>query len=529
MSHARVALVCSVVSVACAPAELSGSDRLEGGIADSSTSCRHAASASDFYVAPAAGADCNFSTISAALQAARSSTAGERTVHLGGAVYSDSTDFPIDLRGGISLEGTGDSGEHMTTLQGVGFTTSVGAPSNGYAQLSSAVAVYAAILVGDPVKTSRVSGLSMAPAAGPAPGTEGAPGSEAIACESGNAMTVPPSPNTLVSQVAISGFEVGVRVTWSKSPLSGCNLSLTSSVVRDGSYGVVADGYELAGKPVQTVSARIGDLTGGGNQFINLDVQSNGALRYAGSGLATGDAVTGVVVEGNHFFQENSRLCDSAIWAVPGSPSELPGFDIEGNDFGPLTNLGVELAGPVVVDRLIDNSFHDISMVGRNWAGVGLAIGGELVETHLPFPVVRRARGNKFIGNDIGVAIRSNVNWATPLAQDGLSTDFGTAADPGNNIFRCNSTPPDLVAGNLTGFDLFIQFSTPPPAGPPIPFEGNVWDHAPPTAIAAPDAPAGADIFLQTDGGAPPEPRLDVADAAAASIPACPNGRVAGP
>jgi hypothetical protein len=294
---------------------------------------------------------------------------------------------------------------------------------------------------------------------------------------------------------------------------------------------VVADGYELAGKPVQTVSARIGDLMGGGNQFINLDVQNNGALRYAGSGIATCDAVTGLVVEKNHFFQENSGLCDSAIWAVPGSGSsyELPGFDIEGNDFGPLTNLGVELSGPVVVDRLIDNSFHDISMVGRNWAGVGLALGGELVETPLPFPVVRRARGNQFIGNDIGVAIRSNVTWATSLAQGGLSTDFGTAADPGNNTFRCNSTPPDQVVANLTGFDLFIQFSTPPPAGPPIPFEGNVWDHAPPTGIAAPDAPAGADIFLQTDGGAPLEPMVDVADAAAASIPACPNGRVAGP
>jgi hypothetical protein len=297
----------------------------------------------------------------------------------------------------------------------------------------------------------------------------------------------------------------------------------------------VADGRAPVGVPVQTVSARIGDLMGGGNRFINLDIKTDPSLILRGAGIATCDAVTGLVVEGNHFFFENPGpgLADIGIWAVPGSPSELPGFDIEGNEFGPLTNLGVSLAGPVIVDRLLDNNFHDISMVnGYGFPGVGLAVGGEvLLNTPLPIPVVRRARGNTFFGNDVGVVIRSYVRFAPPPAQDGLSTDFGTAADPGKNTFRCNSTPPSLASGNGPGADVYDNFATPPSAGPPIPFEGNVWDHAPPTTTAIPAGPPqGTDLWLPADdGGAPRGPMLDVADASAASMPPCPAGRVAGP
>src|SRR5579859_5679536 len=234
----RTALVWSVVLAACAPAELSGSDRAEGGIVDSSASadasldgdatsmgetsstndvattadvgldtsepdakdggnedgadsCPPVTTASDFYVVPSGDAEaCNtFSTIAAALQAARSSTAAQRsTIHLAAGTYSDQAEFPIDLRGGISLQGSGKD----SILAGSGPAT-VLPPANQYFALSNAPAVSATILVGDPEKTSQISGVSIDMAPGGAMA-----GTEAIVCDRGNAATTPPSPNTVV-------------------------------------------------------------------------------------------------------------------------------------------------------------------------------------------------------------------------------------------------------------------------------------------------------------------------------------------
>jgi hypothetical protein len=149
MSPRWIALACSIVSVACAPAELSGADRVEGGVVDSgglldawlegdatsdgdapsigdegadtnepdvrdaeaedaAEGCPPVTSASDFYVVPSGDAGvCNtFSTISAALQAARASSAAQRTVHLAPGTYSDAAEFPIDLRGAFRRRAT---------------------------------------------------------------------------------------------------------------------------------------------------------------------------------------------------------------------------------------------------------------------------------------------------------------------------------------------------------------------------------------------------------------------------------------
>jgi hypothetical protein len=91
--------------------------------------------------------------------------------------------------------------------------------------------VYATILAGDAERSSQISGLTMALPPGEVSGTE------AIVCDRGNAARSPRPPNALVSHVEIHGFEVGVRVTWSGPPLSGCNLSLTSSSIHDGWFG----------------------------------------------------------------------------------------------------------------------------------------------------------------------------------------------------------------------------------------------------------------------------------------------------
>jgi hypothetical protein len=340
-----------------------------------------------------------------------------------------------------------------------------------------------------------------------------------------------------VSHVQLERFEAGIRVTWSNPPLAGCNLALTSSTIESGWYGVVADGYDMPSGPVQAVSVRIGDLMGGGNDFVNLDIPASEnpppLLVLYGAGLMTCDAVTGVVVEGNHFFQQSGMLSDWGIYAVHSGSFESPGFDIEGNEFGPLTGGGMMLWGAVIADRLLDNSFHDNSMVpGYQYPATGINIHGDAADMPSPVAVVLRARGNTFFGNDVGVTIAARSSF---LTQDPvMATDFGTAADPGHNTFRCNSVPPERALGGVggPGADVFLSFPVGQPASVTVPFEGNAWDHAPPTTTVAPwaNAAPGTDVYNVGDPTAGPVgPTLDTANATATDMPPCPAGRVAGP
>jgi hypothetical protein len=111
-----------------------------------------------------------------------------------------------------------------------------------------------------------------------------------------------------------------------------------------------------------------------------------------------------------------------------------------------------------------------------------------------------------------------------------LQNDFGTAADPGSNTFRCNSAAATLQAVGPGG-DVFANVGEPAGAGVVLSFEGNTWDHAPPsTAIsaAATDPASGIDLFVFGGAGFN-GPTVDTAGADASSTPACPAGRVAGP
>jgi hypothetical protein len=146
-------------------------------------------------------------------------------------------------------------------------------------------------------------------------------------------------------------------------------------------------------------------------------------------------------------------------------------------------------------------------------------------------PVLAHARRNTFFANDVGVEYHSVRATFNPDPR----TDFGTAMDPGSNVFRCNSTPPSLRASGPGG-DLILDVEYPAISSPVIPFEGNVWDHAPPRVAVLPatsQASVGLDLFeYGADGGAP-ELQADTADASTApdgpATPACPPGRVPGP
>jgi hypothetical protein len=98
----------------------------------------------------------------------------------------------------------------------------------------------------------------------------------------------------VISGVTIRGFEVGVRVTWARPPqsLSGCNALVATSTIRDGAYGVIADGrLGNRGSTAQWVSVALGDSTAHGNTLLNFDY-SNQDFALGGAGLAVCDAVT---------------------------------------------------------------------------------------------------------------------------------------------------------------------------------------------------------------------------------------------
>jgi hypothetical protein len=507
-----------------------GDGSIDGATADGSDAgdaCPPLADASDFYVdhAAAAGACDTFPTIAAALQAARTSTAKLRTIHLAAGTYSVATgeSFPIELRGGISVIGAGQ-GESKVTGTG---SVDVSPPKNAYGSLTLATALTGTFLVGDSDAKTSVSNLSIeAP-----PGSNA--GLEAIVCDRGNAASSPPAPNTIIDSVAIVGFEASVRVTWSSSAgvLSGCNALVRSSILRDGAFGVVADGlFGGAGSPTQVVSVHVGDSAGGGNTLLNFDY-SNNPIALGGSGLAIADAVTAAVVRGNKFAAEPGRTADFGIWALQQTYDAI-GLDIEDNFFGPLANGGIALDGNVVVTRLLNNTIQGVTMENLpqyGWLGVGLGIGVWGVDG---MPFVETARNNSFVGNDIGVIFRSG---STSLPTDpSEQSDFGTASDPGGNSFHCNSTPgPSWSPGG----DLFVDVRLMQPPSVLLPFVGNVWDHAAPTTvIAGPDNafPNGTDVYeYGDDGGAdgaaqPFEARIDVSGASTVAYP-CPSGRVPGP
>jgi hypothetical protein len=496
------------------------SDGTVGDDADAGDPCGLAAR-TDFYVDPTVDAGaCTFQTITAAVAAAKTSWAPARTVHVAAGTYSQATGetLPIELRDGISLVGAGAA---ATTLVGAGATAAASAPRNSYVtSLSWTSLVGATLVVGDPTKPTVVSQLGFSR------GDASSAGLEAIVCDRGSAeSTKPPSPNTRIDHVQIDGFEVGLRVTAGAPHAGGCNALLGSSTVKNGNFGVVADGIwsDQAGTAVAFVSVQLGDgTTPGKNTFVDLDDQHGpSGTGLSGAGLVVGDGVTSVVVLDNVFQQDGSGTGDFGIWAAQHQPSAW--FDVENNEFGPLVNAGVILEGKSVIHWLVDNSFHDVSTrsVFSDWSflGVGLVVGryGD------PSAAVNYARRNTFVGNDVAVEIRSST--PLPTTDPAFLSDFGSATDPGGNTFRCNSTQPPAAPG-FAGGDVFVYTLEQQQPNLIVPFEGNVWDHAPPTLLngAWETITNGLDLYTYAaDGGT--GALADYADASTGDG-GCPSGMV---
>jgi hypothetical protein len=437
----------------------------------------------DFYVGlPPPDGGLTYATIGDALSAANASLAAIRTIHLAAGTYSVNETFPLVLRG-VSLVGAGPS----TIVTGVG---SLGISPPPLPSPVASHSVTAAIVVGDATERSTIAHLSLR-----AP-EQSLTGSEGIVCDrSDTASAGPTVPNTLIDDVTIDGFEIALNVTASQVATgeSGCAVRITNSVLENGAFGVVAAGSYSS---FQLVSVAIGDGTADAGNVLQNFHDAPGSIG-AGAGFTALDWVTGVNVTGNTFSES-----DQGIWVIQSAVSSpSSGMTIARNDIGSMDNSGIELWGPILVDAFVGNTVHDSPSPGGSSSFLGAGLVLQSNGTAM-LPSVQLAQHNSFVGSDVGVFVRSNESNIA-----NVKVNFGTSQDPGGNVFRCNYSEVTRTDGN--GGDVLVHL--PGATNVVLPFEGNTWDHAP---------PSGNDFVIQ--GGVV----VDTADASAADSPACPDGSI---
>jgi hypothetical protein len=231
---------------------------------------------------------------------------------------------------------------------------------------------------------------------------------------------------------------------------------------------------------------------------------------------APGDGAAGALLEGcvlRASFQNNAFV-DSVYGVtiddkgVPFGTSGRRPITIKHNSFERLRAGGVVAVGNTIeIDELSDNRFVGITRaVGKDPGPRAIALSMNLLR-------LGKVRRNHFIGNDFGVLL------AVPIAP-GQAADFGTAEDPGGNVFRCNSSPTE--SGADLGF-LGVPPSPDPNWGGTIHLAGNAWDHAPPTVRTDEPIPNGCDISTIRV----PHVTLDVENSSLATG-TCPVDRVPG-
>src|SRR6266511_1270525 len=421
-----------------------------------------------------------FRTITAALRAA-----GAKRIHVANGTYNSDLGevFPLVVRG-ASLLG-GDTAK--TIIEGLGYFDP--ALTGGIAKGP----VDTALVVGDARATTLLSDLTIR-----------VPGRRTIdnvglVCNRG---TATPSrdaaslPNTIVTRVVVDGFENGFDGLSSPPPYAGCNLKMTSSIVRSGVDGIYVPACDHPNQAPRSLD--IGDETAMlGNVFELFEPWPGGP---GGAGLDVGDCTTHVTVRHNTF--RNSYAGISIVQYDPPANS----FVVTDNKFQDLTGMGIGIFGAsALVQDLSGNSFTNILAAQlRHFQGVALIIDAAGDTTA---PRIVKARSNTFVGNEVGIDFRGGPPFrlASPVS------DFGTRDDPGRNVFRCNSSSVSTLPGAdlrvFTGGDGTVS----------LPFWGNTWDHAPPTSAIAESN--GIDILMLST-----QPPVVDANGASTSSDACPSG-----
>ena len=461
------------------------------------------ANSSDFYVdatsfAAATGTStCPFTTISAALTAANASTATTKTIHVAPGTYAAGETFPLVLRKGISLVGAGAA---TTTIKGTGALdhSTAGGSING-------TSYNVTILTGDQTGTSTISGFTIT-------NTLMAPmgGYLGVFCDQGNAANTQaapppnplPTPTTVLSGLTIGpNYDYGVIAATTTTPASllGCNMKIVGSTINGNNNGMWAVGCG-AGVGKISVATLIGDGTAaGGNTFSNNKNAGNGV------GVVGWDCVSPMYFDNNVFDGNDSGVSVTNHSGPAGGDTTLPQpdvYEVRNNTFKNMTKVGFDADRGVVIDQLTGNTFTNIT------TGASGTTGAIALLFSTSNSQVTRARNNSFIGNDFGVEVDLNPFVATTRP----NFDWGTASDPGNNVFACNSVlhPPPGV-----GVDFFFNVNG--GSTITIPMQGNKWDHVPPNTTTT--VANGDDILMST------ALTVDTTGAVLANV-TCPAGHV---
>jgi hypothetical protein len=248
-----------------------------------------------------------------------------------------------------------------------------------------------------------------------------------------------------------------------------------------------------------SVAAAVGDGTAaGGNTFAN---NKNGG---GGIGVVGWDCVSPLTLDNNVFDGDDNGVSVTNHSGTAGGDGTLPQpdvYEVRNNTFKNLIGVGFGADLGVVIDQLLGNTFSNIS-TGATGTTNAIALHFTTKNSQ-----VTKARNNSFVGNDIGIQVDGNAF----VAGTRPTFDWGNAADPGNNVFACNSS---AHTGGI-GADFF--FNLPAGSTVTIPLRGNKWDHVAPMTSAT--GSNGLDLW---NIGAVP---VDTTGAVLAGV-TCPTGHI---
>jgi hypothetical protein len=455
----------------------------------------------DYYVDAHALADGNgsrlapFKTITRAIAAYRETPGQPKSVYVAAGTYDRALgeQFPLALRG-LSLKG---AGRDLTLIVGTG--TLDHAPEGGAFHDQYLVTLVA----GDVTLNTAISDVSVR-SESPVPALN----YYGVFCDRGSATgeVVAPAGQTELDRVSVGpGYHGSVLATTSTtaSTVTGCNIVIRSSFLTGGWAGLRAYGCDTS-----RLSGPVVVEMGG------PDPSSANVISWM---QAPGDSAAGASLEGcvirasfqNNAFVDGVYGLSIDDKGVPLGSLGLRPFTIKHNSFERLRAGGIlAVGGSIQIDELSDNRFVGITRA------VSQDPGPRAVALSISLLRLGKVRRNHFIGNDFGVLL------AVPGASAQAAADFGTASDPGGNVFRCNSALKEA------GADLAFMGDSANPNGSwvgTIHLAGNAWDHAPPTARADDPIPNGCDISRLRI----PNVTLDVQDSSVATA-VCPPDRVPG-
>jgi hypothetical protein len=445
-----------------------------------------------------------FQAITAALESIRTGKSTDRLVLVASGVYDrqHGEQFPLVLRGGVSLEGAGTA---ATKIQGAG-RYPVGANGSPVSLLPSASPTVT-MVAGDTTAVTTISRLSIL---APDPMAD-----IGLFCDRGN-MTeskTDGAANTQLDQVVIRSFyDNGLFVTTSMLPeRSGCNIRMTRSSISNSHWGIHAVGCEGFdhGAPVPNpvyVGIDLGDGTmEGGNSFVQMTYSLGGSPD--GAVMVLRECVDHVRSRYDVYRDSDAGIYN---WQPAHGGQMTCKLTFEHDTFEALKVYGLWFQGGALeFTSITDNVFRGIGSAydfGYPCAAVLLDVGDDPA----PYFPHGKWRRNQFIGNDAAVYFRKGLVDLTAATR---ITDFGTATDPGGNVFACNSSPTGKING-----DIVVDAVA---SGVALPFEGNAWDHVPPTRATRSSAANGTDLLIPDMLA----PNPNTTGATEAGI-TCPAGRV---